>query len=334
MNTLKISVIVPVYNVEQYLPRCIDSILAQTFTDFELLLIDDGSQDESGRICDEYAKKDKRIRVFHSANNGASAARNIGLNYAKGKYISFIDSDDWIEPTYYSDFFGDESLDYDVYFQNYIQHNPDGSIKLKDLIPCSVTNGHVDNAILYLMKEVKFGWSWIKLFKHSLIKENNIRFDENISLREDELFAFQYCKSIKSLCIRNKANYHYYIYENSLTRKFRDPLEFIRISKKLMEESSYLKADGIKEYEESYFLSNLYSALLRLYVHGKLNGYNRNKRFAVINEFLSYYFSHKDISLNYKSRKSKLLYLLLWRTHSPKIIDCVMQKWFSVSYIE
>jgi glycosyltransferase involved in cell wall biosynthesis len=88
-----ISVIVPVYNVEQYLCKCLDSILNQIFTDFELLLIDDGSPDKSGQICDEYAHKDSRIRVFHKENGGVSSARNLGLDNANGKWVTFIDSD-------------------------------------------------------------------------------------------------------------------------------------------------------------------------------------------------------------------------------------------------
>ena len=92
-----ISVIVPVYNTELYLRRCIDSILSQTFTDFELLLIDDGSTDRSGAICDEYAAKDKRVRVFHKENGGVSLARNLGLDEAKGEWIEFVDSDDWVD---------------------------------------------------------------------------------------------------------------------------------------------------------------------------------------------------------------------------------------------
>ena len=92
----KISVIVPVYNAEKYLHRCVDSILAQTFTDFELLLVNDGSKDTSGEVCDEYATKDSRVRVFHKENGGVSSARNIGLDNAKGEWISFVDSDDWL----------------------------------------------------------------------------------------------------------------------------------------------------------------------------------------------------------------------------------------------
>lgn len=95
MNNPKISVIVPVYNTEKYLQHCIDSILAQTFTDFELLLIDDGSKDGSGVICDKYAAKDKRVKVFHKENGGVSSARNMGLDNAKGEWLIFLDSDDF-----------------------------------------------------------------------------------------------------------------------------------------------------------------------------------------------------------------------------------------------
>lgn len=94
----EISIIVPIYKVERYLKRCVDSILNQTFTDFELILVDDGSPDNCGRICDEYAEKDNRIYVIHKENGGLSDARNAGLDYATGQYIIFVDSDDFVEP--------------------------------------------------------------------------------------------------------------------------------------------------------------------------------------------------------------------------------------------
>lgn len=97
MNNPKISVIVPIYNIGQYLSRCIDSILVQTFTNFELLLIDDGSTDNSGRICDDYAKKDNRIRVFHKKNGGVALARQLGIENAIGEYSIHADGDDWVE---------------------------------------------------------------------------------------------------------------------------------------------------------------------------------------------------------------------------------------------
>ena len=92
-----ISIIVPIYNVEKYLSRCVDSILNQTFTDFELILVDDGSTDNSGKICDEYAEKDCRIKVIHKDNWGVSSARNVGLENSVGEYIMFCDSDDFVE---------------------------------------------------------------------------------------------------------------------------------------------------------------------------------------------------------------------------------------------
>ena len=96
VNIPKISVIIPVYNTEKYLRRCIDSVLAQTYQDFELLLIDDGSKDSSGAICDEYASQDTRVRVFHKENGGVSSARNLGLDHARGEWITFVDADDWM----------------------------------------------------------------------------------------------------------------------------------------------------------------------------------------------------------------------------------------------
>lgn len=95
----KVSIIVPVYKAEKYINRCIDSILAQTYTDWELLLVDDGSPDRSGEICDEYAKKDSRIRVFHKENGGVSSARQMGQDKASGEYTIHADPDDWMEPT-------------------------------------------------------------------------------------------------------------------------------------------------------------------------------------------------------------------------------------------
>lgn len=107
MNNSKptISVIVPVYNAEKYLHRCVDSILSQTFTDFEVLLINDGSTDTSGVICDEYAQKDARVRVFHKENGGVSSARNVGIKNMRGLYSIHVDSDDWVEPSYLKDLY-------------------------------------------------------------------------------------------------------------------------------------------------------------------------------------------------------------------------------------
>ena len=114
MTQSQISIIVPVYNSEKYLDACIDSILSQSFRDFELILVDDGSKDSSAQICDEYASQDTRVRVIHKANGGVSAARNDGLDIAKGEYITFIDSDDWVEREYLETL--SNYRDYDIVF--------------------------------------------------------------------------------------------------------------------------------------------------------------------------------------------------------------------------
>ena len=101
MNKEKISVIIPVYNAELYLKECLDSICNNTYIDLEIILLNDGSLDRSGKICDDYAQKDARIKVFHKKNQGVSATRNLGIKYATGKYIAFIDSDDYVEKNYF-----------------------------------------------------------------------------------------------------------------------------------------------------------------------------------------------------------------------------------------
>ena len=101
MEKIILSVIIPVYNVEKYLRKCVDSVLAQDIADMEVILIDDGSPDNSGAICDEYAEKDTRVKVIHKENGGAATARNVGLDIARGKYITFVDSDDYLLPNTY-----------------------------------------------------------------------------------------------------------------------------------------------------------------------------------------------------------------------------------------
>lgn len=226
MNKPIISIIVPVYNVEKYLPRCIDSILAQTFTDFELLLIDDGSIDNSGNICDDYAKKDNRIRVFHKQNGGVSSARNLGLDNAKGEWITFVDSDDLIDNETLNDYL---RYNADLICQGLKQINAmDNSIedlKKYDFLEASVSD-HISYALYIMFINGSFGYIWNKLFKHRILKDHNIRFIEGISIREDEIFVFKYCQYIKSIVLLPTINYNYVHYQNSLMRrKYINPIE-------------------------------------------------------------------------------------------------------------
>ena len=185
----EISIIVPVYQVEKYIRQCIDSILAQTFTDFELILVDDGSKDHSGKICDEYAEKDKRIRVIHQKNSGAAVARNSGMDKASGKYFTFIDGDDYIVPTMLECLYKTIlEKDADIAACNYRYiFESDGKKDFATENKAEVLNA---NEIFYNRKnERNYGfWTvvWNKLYKAEAFKKVRFRCGKNY---EDEFWA-------------------------------------------------------------------------------------------------------------------------------------------------
>ena len=211
MNTTpKISVIVPVYNTEKYLRRCIDSILSQTFTDFELLLIDDGSKDSSGAICDEYAAKDNRVRVFHKENGGVSSARNLGLDNATGEWIAFVDSDDYVLPSYLATYVEISSENVDLCIVGII---PDYSISSDYKITKTSFDyrGDVKDAMLLLNDCQMTGVLFNKLLKKSIIEEYKIRLNESFKFKEDEEFLFRYMTNIKTVIATIKETYIYIV---------------------------------------------------------------------------------------------------------------------------
>lgn len=198
-----ISVVVPVYNVEQYVETCIKSIQAQTFSNIEIILIDDGSSDSSGIICDEFAEEDDRIIVIHKENGGLSDARNAGLSIARGEYICFIDSDDWIEPETLN--YAIKSIvDVDVVIWGYYKDTVDIDGNLLDrTIHCfdAVCN-HIYgyNHLLKINVLQQAGYAWNKLYKTSEIRRREMHFEKGLSLVEDVVFNFQLfiqCKEIR-----------------------------------------------------------------------------------------------------------------------------------------
>lgn len=226
----RISVIVPVYNTEKYLHRCIDSILAQTYTDFELLLIDDGSTDSSGAICDEYALKDSRVRVFHKANGGVSSARNMGLDNAQGEWITFVDSDDWVKIDYFKLMI--RQSDADLIMSSF--EITDSTSKWNN---CIENNKYgIEQISLFLNKYIlstQFCVPWCKLYKRNLIQENTeLRFNTGISLAEDTIFVFGYLCRIKSVRTIEDFSYQYNRgVVDSLSVKYRTIDEYRKIIK-------------------------------------------------------------------------------------------------------
>ncbi len=203
-----VSIIVPVFNVEQYLSRCIDSILTQTFTDFELLLIDDGSPDNCGMICDEYAAKDNRIRVFHKENGGVSCARNIGLDNAKGEFIGFVDSDDVIHPQFLEALLTN-SDSYDVIFCDYEQFSENIEFGTIEEIKSSPVEDFVQQSGSYTV-------IWNKLYQREII--DNIRF-KDICNGEDTLWGFMVAKKANRILHVNEILYGYYQRAGSASKR-------------------------------------------------------------------------------------------------------------------
>lgn len=205
----EISVIVPVYKVEKYIRRCVDSILAQTFTDFELILIDDGSPDNSGSICDEYVTRDARVQVIHKENGGVSSARNVGIDAANGNWITFVDSDDYVKETYLEDLYepeydvvvtGHKIIDVDTNKSYDLRINKEEFFNIEaDTISAIMdSNG---NTWLYLMTS--------HLFKKSIIKKYDVIFDNKYCFREDSLFMVHYFVHCHSIIIKSCINYIY-----------------------------------------------------------------------------------------------------------------------------
>lgn len=203
-----ISIIIPVYKVERQIEKCVDSILRQTYTDWELLLIDDGSPDKSGKICDEYARNDKRIRVIHKTNGGVSSARNVGLDVAKGKWIVFVDSDDWCEENYLLDFINVSEIldDNDIVLQgrkNEVNGKVVGTLSLREKTYGNVCEAMLENDLL------TFGAPYCKLYSNRLIQKFGIRFPKGYSYGEDTTFFFKVLSLSKRIITTSKCNYHY-----------------------------------------------------------------------------------------------------------------------------
>lgn len=210
-----VSIIIPVYNVSKYLARCVDSILRQTYSNFELLLIDDGSTDDSGSICEMYACADLRIKVFHKKNGGPSSSRNYGLDVSNGDWIIFIDSDDYVSDDYIETFFKyNKSFDEKIHVvQGFHVFSNDKSIDYKE-IHYSYTELYInDNKINYSIERNRLFHSWAvwgKLFSKHIIDEYNIRFNEKVYVFEDGMFWHRYILCVQEIIYLTEQNYYYY----------------------------------------------------------------------------------------------------------------------------
>ena len=291
-----VSVIVPVYNVEKVLHYCVDSILNQTYTDFELILVDDGSTDNSGMICDEYSKKDIRVAVVHIENGGVSKARNKGIELAKGDYICFVDSDDYISANYLEELITtkEEFPDYDSVWCGFqtVSDYKEADLKINIFSEEEVYSKLTRKDIMTLHEKWLSQMPWNKLFKTDTIKNNSICFREDLSLGEDVIFNLDYLNHTNGkIIIVNKAlNYYLRSGSESLDNKYYNDLRNIygEINKTLLK---YVKKWNCNKrqvtlYYNSCFYS--YEKVLRNTFHPQSiinNKYKYNKQIMKSIEF-------------------------------------------------
>lgn len=230
MDKPLITIIIPVYKVENYLKRCLNSVIRQDYSNLEILLIDDGSPDKSGEICDLFAQKDSRIVVVHKKNGGVSSARNKGIEIAKGEYICFLDADDYLRSNYVSSMF--EAIEskksdlvvatsYNRMFTKCVHEYVDE----KNIIFDDFQNNTTDIFLDYHLNS-----PWCKFFKRNIIRNNDIFFLEKIGWGEDRCFVFDYLKYCKKISFINKEIYVYNSLLSLATRKYWENMTYFCVT--------------------------------------------------------------------------------------------------------
>ena len=212
-----VSIIVPVYKTAEYLMKCVDSILAQSFRDFELLLIDDGSPDESGEICDRYAQLDSRVQAIHKENGGVSSARNLGLDRAKGDFVVFVDSDDYIGENYLKDMMEyayrlGETADSSIVICDY-QPFSDAGVESRTYPEPFAAKMEPGGMTAQQFRNLIFGFvifpPYCKLYSRAVIEENGLRFDTELKSAEDFDFNLRYLEAVDQVCYIPSVQYFY-----------------------------------------------------------------------------------------------------------------------------
>lgn len=262
VTDMLITVIVPTYNMESLMREMLNSLLRQTFRDFELLLIDDGSTDSSGAICDEYAARDARVRVIHKPNEGPSSARNTGLNMARGRYVTFCDSDDWVDEDYLAQLLGSDMDDTTLPVTGLRKHYPDGKTPALTAPATDVRGARCRDAIDMLRRTDLLGFIPNKLLVRSIVEQHRLRFAEGLAHREDELFMQQYIRHIHRIRIDDRTPYHYRMVATSLTHRPKNPALLLEVAVRLRDGYSEFLTSAAERYlTQRIFFSQVCEAL-------------------------------------------------------------------------
>lgn len=303
-----ISIIVPIYKVEEYLPRCLDSIINQTYKDLEIILVDDGSPDKCGDICDKYAEMDNRIKVIHKKNGGLSSARNTGLEIASGDYIAFVDSDDWIEPNAYELLLDAiESMDADIAIIGY--RWTDGVLNQGDIQIGQNRLLNKDNLWDEILTKLNNA-SWNKLYKAKLLGDT--RYPIDLIHGEDLIFNLEYINRCDRGVINDTVVYNYFIRPDSITGSGFSDKKFMEIT---------VKDEVLKMVEDLYpskrSVAEKFCFRARMNILRSMHKSRQEENYAVeIEKIREYIFrNYKNVSTTLRF-KEKIEYIL-YRYFSP-----------------
>ncbi len=218
MDKRKVTIIVPAYRAERTIRKCLDSVISQAYSDWECILVNDGSPDCSGEICEEYAAKDSRFKVFHKTNGGASSARNLGLDNARGEWIVFLDSDDYIEPSFIDNMVvNQKKFNSDFVLCGQTKKDKDGNSILQRKYDEKFYDKNDFGLLLSMGKLIYQKGPVCKLFKATILNNNNIRFVDGAYTGEDEIFLYSYFLSCNSISFCSGTGYYYVQTDGSLT---------------------------------------------------------------------------------------------------------------------
>lgn len=269
-SQIKISVIVPVYNVEEYIEACLDSIVGQTYRNLEIILVDDGSTDCSGRICDEYAEKDDRIIVIHKENGGLVSARKAGVRLATGEYSSYVDSDDWIDKNAYEKLIKPLSLYHpDILAFGFVKEYSEFKVEKKEILSKGLySKGDFFHEVeMHIMNNPFFCKAveisvWSKLFKTHLLKTHQLKVDDRICMGEDLAVVFPSIFDVNSIYIENEVLYHYRVNKKSVCWNKREDEynRYLNLIEYISKKRKYLKEWNDKL--ERYFIQIVYWYLI------------------------------------------------------------------------
>lgn len=308
-----ISIIIPVYNVENYLERCVDSVLQQSYSNFEIILIDDGSKDNSGKICDELVKKDSRISAYHIPNGGVGNARNYGLTKVHGAWYTFVDSDDWIEVEYLM-----------TLYRNAIQNNCDVSAcgyVFNSEYSLGIDNSQTEMKVLensvdcirnFISPGLSLnGMSTLKLYRYEKFK--NVQFDTELKVNEDCKYTFELFKICDRACVTSDRLYHWFVRSDSACHSKPTSLNFSAadVFIYLLGETEYLKDDIVEATLKRNYIISASNVLFYVPFNKK------DQEVKVVLQRLKTWKKDKKVRLN-RSQKIKL-WMVLYAPFLTKI---------------